>query len=212
MNRQTDNSTTLIVGIAGASGSGKSYLADYIKNNFKRGSCIILSQDHYYRDQSDYSYKERQQINYDQPNTVDFTLLIEHVSQLRCRRTIHIPLYDFTVHVRKKETVTIHPADLVVVEGILIFSVPEILPLFDLKIYVDTPLDICFIRRLQRDIAARGRDVDSIIKQYQSTVRPMFLRYIYPNKKQADIVITGEEKNEEYYCSVIKKIETMLKG
>jgi len=196
----------VLIGIAGASGSGKSYLADYIKTHLTGLSCVLLSQDHYYRDRSDLPLEHRRLINYDHPEAIEFSLLIEHLHRLRDRLAIEHPLYDFSVHNRKKVTSRIEPADVIIVDGILIFSVPEMLPLFNLKIFVETPVDICFIRRLQRDIAERGRTAESVIQQYEKTVRPMFLQYVHPSRRQAAMLLTGEGTDEIKNRTILERI------
>jgi len=199
----------VLIGIAGASGSGKSHLADYLKNHLAGLSCLILSQDHYYRDRSDLALEERQQINYDHPDAIEFSLLIDHLSQLRNRQAIEHPLYDFAVHNRKMDTSRIGPADVIIVDGILIFSVAEMLPLFDLKIFVETPVDICFIRRLQRDMAERGRTAESVIRQYEKTVRPMFLQYVHPSRRQADLILAGDGTDAAKNQAILDQINKL---
>ena len=181
----------MIIGIAGPSGSGKSFIAEHILAALPAQRGILLSQDDYYRDRSDLTLEKRQHINYDHPDAVEFSLLLQHLQELRAGRSIEHPLYDFAIHNRKPETRTAGPADLVVVDGLLLYTVHEILPLFDLKIYVDTPLDICFIRRLQRDVVERGRTMESVIQQYCTSVRPMFIEYVFASRSNADLVLSG---------------------
>jgi uridine kinase len=201
--------TAVLIGIAGASGSGKSFLADYLKSHLAGRSCIILSQDHYYRDRSDLVLEQRQQINYDHPDAIEFSLLINHLCCLRDRQAVEHPLYDFAIHNRKAATSRIGPADVIIVDGILIFSVPEMLPLFNLKIFVETPIDICFIRRLQRDMAERGRTAESVVRQYEKTVRPMFLQYVHPSRQQADLILAGDGTEEGKNRAILDRIIEM---
>jgi uridine kinase len=183
-----------IIGIAGGSGSGKTTLARELVSALHCSSSLILSQDYYYRDRSDLTLAERQHINYDHPDAIEFDLLIDHLHTLRQGKTISHPLYDFSQHNRRPEHVLAGPADLVVVDGILLFAVQEILPLFDIKIFIETAIDIAFIRRLQRDTQERGRSISSVIEQYLATVRPMYLQYVQPSRAHADLVVSGEEE------------------
>jgi uridine kinase len=183
-----------IIGIAGGSGSGKTTLARELVNAMHCSSCLILSQDYYYRDRSDLTLAERQHINYDHPDAIEFDLLVDHLQNLRQGKTIFHPLYDFSQHNRRPEHVLAGPAELVVVDGILLFAVQDILPLFDLKIFIETAMDIAFIRRLQRDTQERGRTIPSVIEQYLATVRPMYLQFVQPSRAHADLVVSGEEE------------------
>ncbi|MBD3386854.1 uridine kinase [candidate division KSB1 bacterium] len=179
----------IIVGICGASGSGKTYLTQKIIKHLAFSQHNILSQDYYYYDQSHIHPKKRVQTNYDHPDAIDFKLLIDHIHMLKSGNTIQHPLYDFSEHTRKAKSVATPPAPILMVEGILIFAVKELKNLFNLKIYVDTPEEICFIRRLERDVQQRGRTVESVIAQYHRTVYPMFLEYVQPFKNEADLII-----------------------
>jgi uridine kinase len=183
-----------IIGIAGGSGSGKTTLAKGLSTAMHCSSSLILSQDFYYRDRSDLTLAERQHINYDHPDAIEFDLLIDHLKDLRQGKVISHPLYDFSQHNRRPQHVQAGPAELVVVDGILLFAVQEILPLFDIKIFIETSMDICFIRRLQRDTQERGRTSPSVIEQYLTTVRPMYLQYVLPSRSHADLVVSGEEE------------------
>ncbi len=183
-------STTTLIGVAGASGSGKSFFASALQHRLNCSSAI-LSQDDYYQDRSDITIKEREVINYDHPDSLDFDLLVEQLQTLKTGAAIDHPLYDFSVHNRKKETARLQPAEVIIVDGILLYAVKECRELFDIKVFVDTPLDLCFVRRLQRDVKERGRSVDSVIAQYLDTVRPMFLQFVQPTIRLADIVVQG---------------------
>ncbi len=184
--------TTALVGIAGASGSGKTFLAKKIKANLKAIKVLHLLADHYYKDKTHLSMEERAHCNYDHPDAIDFPLLIAHLRELQKGRSIAHPVYDFSIHNRTKKTISVGPAQIILLDGILIFALPELQEILDLKVYVDTPLDLCFIRRLQRDVRERGRTVDSIVEQYLTTVRPMFLQFVHPSKAYADLVVKGE--------------------
>lgn len=179
----------IVAGICGASGSGKSFLAKEIIKNLPCLQVNLLSQDYYYRDQSIKPYSQRLLTNYDHPHAIDFGLMIDHISALKSNQSIRHPLYDFHQHNRKSTSVLLRPAPLLIIEGILIFAVKELLDRIDYKIYVDTPQEICFIRRLARDTIHRGRSVESVIDQYHKTVYPMFVKYVDPYKKHANLLI-----------------------
>ncbi len=188
----------MLIGIAGGTGSGKTTVAERIRDIISgKHSVIMMQQDSYYKDHSDIPLKERERINYDHPDSIDIELLIEHLKSLVKGIPVNVPVYDFTTHTRKKETKRELPGDIIIIEGILIFTNKELRDLFDYKIFVDTPDDIRFIRRLQRDIVERDRTVDSVIQQYLNTVRPMHIEFVEPSKQFADIIIPegGFNKN-----------------
>ena len=202
---------SIIVGIAGASGSGKSFFAQKLRNALRNRNVLILSQDFYYKDRSSIPLEERAHINYDHPNAIDFDLLAEHLRQLKSGKAIRHPQYDFTVHNRKKEWVEAGPADVVLLDGILIYVPESLHSLIDFKVFIDTPMDVCFIRRLQRDTRERGRTMASVIEQYLKTVRPMYLKYVLPSKKVADLVIVGEgtmEASARYVLNHLEEIDS----
>ncbi|HOT95856.1 MAG TPA: uridine kinase [bacterium] len=199
----------LIIGIAGPSGSGKSFIAEHILAALPDLRGLLLSQDDYYRDRSDLTLEKRQHINYDHPDAVEFSLLIRHLEALRAGSSIEHPLYDFSVHNRRPERRRAGPADLVIVDGLLLYTVPAMLPLFDLRLYVDTPLDICFIRRLQRDVLERGRTMESVIQQYCTTVRPMFIEHVLASRERADLVLSGEVPVEEVLPQVLQRVRAL---
>lgn len=185
----------ILIAITGGTGSGKSTVAKAIYNNFKKESISIIMQDSYYKDQSDMTFEERTKTNYDHPHAFDTDLLIEHINKLTSGHPIDIPIYDFTIHNRKKETLREEPKDIIIVEGILILDDQRLRDLFDIKIYVDTDADIRILRRLTRDIRERGRTVDSVIDQYLAVVRPMHLQFTEPTKRYADLIIPEGGKN-----------------
>ncbi|MGB1272501.1 MAG: uridine kinase [Endozoicomonas sp.] len=166
---------TILVGIAGASASGKSLLAETLMEELQSEHLCVISEDSYYRDQSHLNIEERIRTNYDHPESMDHALMLEHMKQLKNGDGVNVPLYDYTQHNRKEETRRVEPARVIIYEGILLFTSPAIRKAFDLRFFMDTPLDICLIRRMKRDILTRGRDVDSVIKQYLETVRPMYM-------------------------------------
>ena len=199
------HSSCKIIGIAGASGSGKSYFAHALREQLPVPS-FILAQDNYYKDRSDISLQERQNINYDHPDAIDFDLLVSHLKELKNGYPIEQPQYDFSVHNRKAEKTRVKPTPVILLDGILIYAVQACCDIIDYKVYVDTPLDICFIRRLQRDIRERGRSVQSVVEQYLSTVRPMFLQFVKPTQRVADLVARGMGDMQNDVAFVAEKI------
>ncbi len=181
----------VVLGITGASGSGKSYIGQALQKIYGENMTVVL-QDNYYKDLSHVPLEKRPRINFDHPDAIDFELLIDHISRLKNRQNIKQPLYDFTVHNRSENFTVKRWKSIILLDGILIFSHPGLRALCDVKIFIQTPLDICFIRRLRRDINKRGRSVDSVVRQYLETVRPMYCRYVKQTKKYADLVIDGE--------------------
>ena len=179
----------LVIGIAGGSGSGKTTVAQALMKRVGPQHVAWMPHDAYYRDFSRLAPEERAQVNYDHPDALETSLLVDHVRALREGEAIERPIYDFTRHARLTETVRVEPRPIVLVEGILIFVEPELRRLLDIKIYVDTDADLRFIRRLLRDVEERGRTVESVIRQYLTTVRPMHLEFVEPSKRYADIII-----------------------
>ncbi|WP_312712304.1 uridine kinase [Proteiniclasticum ruminis] len=203
----------ILIGITGGTGSGKSTVAKSIYRNFKKESIAIIMQDSYYKDQSHLTFDERTKTNYDHPHAFDTPLLIEHLETLLRGEAIEMPIYDFTVHNRKKETIKEEPKDIIIVEGILILEDKKLRDLFDIKIYVDTDADIRILRRLTRDIRDRGRTLESVIEQYLSVVRPMHLQFIEPTKRYADLIVPEGGKNRvaiDILVSTIKQHLTEL--
>lgn len=186
---------TILVGIAGASASGKSLLAETLVEELQSEHLCVISEDSYYKDQSHLSMDERVCTNYDHPESMDHDLMLEQMIQLKNGEEIELPLYDYTQHNRQEDTRKVNPARVVIYEGILLFTNPAIRETFDLRFFMDTPLDICLIRRMKRDILSRGRDVDSVIKQYLETVRPMYMQFIEPSRQYADLIIPRGGKN-----------------
>lgn len=200
----------ILIGIAGASGSGKTLVAHTLYELLGTDKVVNLQEDSYYKNLSHLSFAERAKFNFDHPDAFDHDLLIKHAALLMQGKTIKHPVYDFTTHSRKKETRKVGPHQIIILEGILILAIAELRNLMDIKIYIDTPADICFIRRLQRDINERGRSVDSVIKQYQETVRPMYLQFVEPSKRYADIIIPHGGKNVIAIDIIQSKIEKLL--
>jgi len=181
---------TLLVGVAGASGSGKSFFANLLKAQLP-GRVLILSQDDYYTDRSSIPFSRRSLLNYDHPDAIDFTLFVQQLEALKAGKAIEQPLYDFRTHNRRPETRACGPADIIIVDGILIYVPPKCRDIFDIKIFIDTPADICLARRLRRDVDERGRTMDSVLQQYLETVRPMFLEHVAPTMQHADLIVAG---------------------
>lgn len=184
-----DQQKIIIIGIAGASGSGKSLLANTIVRELGSDQVAVISEDAYYKDHSDIPFDDRAKINYDHPDSLDHDLMHQHLTQLLKSETVKVPTYSHSLHIRGKETQTIGKHSIIVVEGILLFFEKKIRDLMDIRIYMDTSLDICLIRRLRRDIHERGRTIESVLQQYEETVRPMYLQFIEPSKRLADIIV-----------------------
>lgn len=179
----------MIIGISGGTGSGKTTVANRILESVSTQDVAFIQQDSYYRNLKDLPLDYRQAANFDHPDALDNDLLVHHIRKLKGGGSVELPIYDFKTHSRLNETLLIEPKPIVIVEGILIFSDPRLLEQMDIKIFVDTPDDIRFIRRLKRDVAERGRTVDSVIEQYLNTVRPMHMQFVEPSKRYADIII-----------------------
>lgn len=179
----------MIIGICGGTGSGKTTVANRILESVRASEVVFIQQDSYYRNLKDLPLDFRQVANFDHPAALDNDLLANHVRKLKAGEPIELPIYDFKTHTRLNETRAVEPKPIVIVEGILIFAEPKLLELMDIKVFVDTPDDIRFIRRLRRDIAERGRTVDSVIDQYISTVRPMHMQFVEPSRRYADVII-----------------------
>ena len=202
---------SLVIGLAGGSGSGKTTVAQQILNRVGADQIAFIQHDSYYKDLSGLPPTQHANINFDHPNSLDTNLLIQHIVSLRNGKPIEIPIYDFSTDSRTSRTFKVEPRRVVLVEGILIFADAELRELFDIKIFVDTDLDIRFIRRLERDITERGRTTELVIKQYQATVRPMHLEFVEPSKRYADIIIPQGGFNIAAMDMVVARIEALLK-
>jgi uridine kinase len=201
----------LVIGIAGGSGSGKTTVAQAILTRVGRDRIAFLQHDSYYKDLSGLPPVQRREINFDHPNSLESDLLIQHIASLRDGKPVQVPIYDFSADRRTGKTFTIEPHSVIIVEGILIFVEPELRKMFDVKIFVDTDADLRFIRRLERDLAERGRNTESVIKQYLSTVRPMHLEFVEPSKRYADVIIPEGGFNTAALDMVVARIEALLK-
>ena len=185
----------LVIGIAGGSGSGKTTLVKNLLEKFS-GNITVISHDNYYKRHDELTYEERCLINYDEPGAFETDLMVAQLDQLKKGHAIECPVYDFTVHNRSDAVTTIQPEKVIIVEGILIFADAQLRELMDIKIFVDTDADIRICRRIKRDVNKRGRSLESVICQYQDTVKPMHEKYVEPSKKYADIVVPEGGKNQ----------------
>ncbi len=185
----------LILGIAGGTGSGKTTVVEQMVHEYPDHDVTVISQDSYYKDTSDLTYEERVEINFDHPESIDFDLLEQHLIALKRGETIDQPVYSFIAHNRTGDNLKTAPSKVVIVEGILILTMPRIRDLFDIKVYIDCDSDERLIRRLKRDIADRGRDLDEVLNRYQYTLKPMHQQFIEPTKAYADVIIPTNRFN-----------------
>ncbi len=199
----------LIIGIAGGSGSGKTTVTNKIISSLDEDKIAVIQHDSYYRDLSYYDGADPSSINFDHPDSLETTLLIEDIRKFKQSEVIEQPIYNFTTHTRMKERRIIHPRDFLMIEGILIYAEKELRDLMDIKIYVDTDDDERLIRRLRRDIIERGRSLDSVINQYIATVKPMHLEFVEPSKRWADIIIPKGGENKVAIDMVVSKIRSL---
>jgi uridine kinase len=200
----------VLVGIAGGSGSGKTVASKNLTTLLSPNDSVIISQDSYYKDRSDLDMEERAAINYDHPDSFDFDLMKEQLTVFLDGDAIDIPIYDFATHTRMRETETVHPVPIVIVEGLMILGIEFLRELMDVKVYVDVPADIRFIRRLKRDIEERDREVKSVVHQYLQTVRPMHEQFVEKTKNYADIIIVEGGNNQASINLVQEKIHLLL--
>jgi len=200
----------LVIAIAGGSGSGKTTVAQEILQRVGPDRIAFLQHDSYYKDLSGLPPTQRAEVNFDHPNSLETELLIEHIASLRDGKFVEVPIYNFSTHSRTAKTFTVQPRSVILVEGILIFTEAALREMFDVKIFVDTDSDLRFIRRLERDIAERGRTTESVVKQYQQTVRPMHLEFVEPSKRYADIIIPEGGHNTAALDMVVARVEALL--
>jgi uridine kinase len=202
----------IIIGISGATASGKSLLANTIVNELGSDRVIVISEDSYYKDHSNIPFEQRATINYDHPDSLDHELLHQHLLQLQAGKSVNVPIYDYSLHVREKQTRAIGQHSIIVLEGILLFVEKELRELMDIRIFMETALDICLMRRLKRDIKERGRSLDAVLKQYEDTVRPMYLQFIEPAKRYADIIVPRGGENRIAIDMIKAKMRELLGG
>lgn len=200
----------IIIGIAGPSASGKSLLANTIAKELGSSRVAVISEDCYYNDLSGMTPEERNNINFDHPDALDHNLLLEHLKVLRQGKSVAIPQYDFHHHARTTETITIENHWIIVLEGILLFADPLLREQMDMRIFMDSSLDTCLIRRLRRDIKERGRSVECVLKAYETQVRPMYLQFIEPSKRYADLIVPRGGKNTVAIDLIKTKMRQLL--
>ncbi len=198
----------LTIGIAGGTGSGKTTVVNSIMESIDAQQVNVISQDNYYKDNSEITFEEREKLNYDHPNSIDFSLLIDHVQRLKKGEEVDEPIYSFITHTRTSETQPIQPKKILIVEGILVLAQPELRKEFDLKVFVYADSDERLIRRLRRDIQERGRDLEEVLTRYQTTLKPMHEQFIEPSMQYADIIVPNMKRNPKainVLSSVIQK-------
>lgn len=200
---------TIVIGIAGGTGSGKTTITRKIMQKFS-GDVSVIYHDNYYKPHHNMSYNERTKLNYDHPDAFETELMISDLKKLRRGETIKCPVYDYTIHDRTDRTLTIHPAKVIVVEGILIFTDPELCELMDIRIFVDTDADVRILRRIVRDVRDRGRSLESVVNQYLATVKPMHEQFVEPSKRRADIIIPEGGHNQVALDMVIERVRAHI--
>ncbi|HJC42007.1 MAG TPA: uridine kinase [Candidatus Intestinimonas pullistercoris] len=198
---------TMIIGIAGGTGSGKTTLTEKLKAEFGE-DVSVLYHDNYYKSHSDMTYEERAKLNYDHPDAFETERMIADLQALRRGEAVECPVYDYTVHDRSPQTLVVQPTKVILVEGILIFAEPELRALMDIKIFVDTDADVRILRRIMRDVKKRGRSLDSVVQQYLTTVKPMHEQFVEPSKRYADIVVPEGGRNLVALDMIIQRIRS----
>ena len=204
------NQSPKIVGISGGSGSGKTMFAEKLKKEFGEKRITIINQDSYYKDLSHMSFNERCKQNFDHPDAIDFDLLLLHIKGLILGNKIDIPIYDFSRHLRSKDILTIKPKLVIIIDGTLLFTQSKLNEVMDIKIFLDLPDDQRLAYRIKRDTKERGRTVESIIKQYANTVRPMYDQFIYPSKNSADIIVDNTQNDHGSFLLIKNEIDKIL--
>ncbi|MGI6376032.1 MAG: uridine kinase [Anaerolineae bacterium] len=205
-------SRPFVVGVAGGSGSGKTTVVEQIIQALGAPDVTVLHHDAYYRDRSELTLEQRQATNYDHPDSLENELMIEHLRALLRREPVQVPVYDFSRHARLTQTERLAPAEVIIVEGILVFQDARLRELMDLRLFVETDADVRFIRRLKRDLEERGRTLDSVVRQYLETVRPMYLEFVEPSKRYADIIVPEGGYNTVAIDLVVTKLREMLRA
>jgi uridine kinase len=200
----------VIIGIAGGTGSGKTTVARAIYDRVGKDRIEWISHDSYYRSFDGLSPEERHKINFDHPDSLETELLARHLDVLCKGSSVDVPMYDFTTHARKAQTQRVEPRKVIIVEGILVLAEPELRRRIDIKLFVDTPADIRFVRRLMRDIKARGRSLESVVEQYITTVRPMHEEFVEPSKRHADLIIPEGGENQVALDAITARVEHLL--
>lgn len=201
---------TIIIGIAGGTGSGKTTLTERLRDHFGQNEVSVINHDSYYKRHDELPYDERCKLNYDHPDSFDTELMVQHLQALRRGEAVEVPVYNYAIHNRSDQTVTVRPAPVIIVEGILIFASPELCELMDLKVFVDTDADVRILRRIVRDVKARGRTLDSVVTQYLTTVKPMHEQFVEPSKRKADLIVPEGGRNEVALDMLIKWVSNHL--
>lgn len=202
---------TMIIGIAGGTGSGKTTLTNRLKECFGEDVSVVYH-DNYYKAQDALPYEERCQLNYDHPDAFETGLMIDHIRQLRAGHIIHCPTYDYAAHNRSAETMEVCPTKVILIEGILIFQSRALRELMDIKIFVDTDADVRILRRITRDVKDRGRSLDSVVSQYLTTVKPMHEQFVEPSKRHSDIIVLEGGHNVVALDMIIQRVKTHIEG
>ena len=205
-----DRAMTLVIGIAGGTGSGKTTIARKVESSVPIQQVNRIEHDSYYRDRNDLTYEQRCELNFDHPSSLETTLFVEQVRALKAGQAVEVPIYDFTKHRRKEETRRVEPKSILIVEGILALAEPDLRAEMDIKLYVDTAADIRAFRRIRRDLEQRGRDFDSIRKQYYETVRPMHLQFVEPSKRWADLILPEGGDNRVALDVLMAKLKSVI--
>ena len=199
-----------VIGVAGGTGSGKSTLVKRLQEAFVGDDVVTLCHDYYYKAHSELNYEERTKLNYDHPDSFDTPLMVAHLRELRAGHPVQVPVYDYTIHNRSDKTVTVQPAPVIIVEGILIFDSSELCDLMDMKVFVDTDADVRILRRIVRDVKERGRTLDSVVNQYLTTVKPMHEQFVEPSKRKADLIVPEGGHNLVALELLIKWVDNHL--
>ena len=203
---------TILIGIAGGTGSGKTTLADKLVDSFGSQEVTVIRQDNYYKRHDDMDYEQRAKLNYDHPDAFDSDLFYEHIVALKQGKPVEIPVYDYTIHNRSEETILINPTPVIVLEGIMLFVEKVLCDLMDIKVFVDTDADVRILRRIVRDVKERGRSLESVIGQYLTTVKPMHEQYVEPSKRRADIIVPEGGENQVALEMLIERVNKHLKA
>lgn len=200
----------IVIGVAGGTGSGKTTLARRLREQFGEHEVTVLNHDSYYKRHDEMPYEQRCLLNYDHPDAFDTDLMVEHLRRLKAGQAVECPTYDYTKHNRSDKTVTLYPAPVILVEGILIFCSPELCEEMDIKVFVDTDADVRILRRIVRDVKKRGRTLDSVVSQYLTTVKPMHEQFVEPSKRKADLIIPQGGKNQVALDMLIQRVSAHL--
>lgn len=203
---------TILIGIAGGTGSGKTTLADKLVDSFGSQEVTVIRQDNYYKRHDDMDYEQRAKLNYDHPDAFDSDLFYEHIVALKQGKPVEIPVYDYTIHNRSEETILINPTPVIVLEGIMLFVEKMLCDLMDIKVFVDTDADVRILRRIVRDVKERGRSLESVIGQYLTTVKPMHEQFVEPSKRRADIIVPEGGENQVALEILIERVNKHLKA